>query len=223
MAKSKGEQPEKKKGKLLKVIAALAVVGVLASMCQGGETESGEDASTQEQPKTVTIEELTAMRDEVMELQEYDCASGYYQPVLDAVSGAQDVLYHTENPTDEQIAAAYDALVSAKENAVLIEDAEKTPANAALAARKINAGNSAYSREMTVYMLVNQDGYDQQTAEQGVDQSGIDWDEEAFQYVMGQLSIHSKITTDELISDMSKFGYTSENIAYALAQASLSS
>lgn len=221
MAKSKGEQPEKKKGKLLKIIAALAVVGVLASMCQGGETEGGEDASTQDQPSTVTIDELTAMRDEAMELQEYDCASGYYQPVLDAVNGAQDVLYHTENPTDEQITAAYDALVSAKENVVLIEDADKTPENAALAARKMNADKFAYSREMTIYILVNQEGYEQETAEQGVDQAGLDWNEEAFQYAMNYIDHHSEATVGDVVKALNDAWFTADEAEYAMVNVGL--
>lgn len=209
---------EKKKGGCLKPLGiALAVLLVLGSCT----AVLGDDSGSK--PKNVTVEELTELRDEVIEIQEYDVAAGTYQPILDAINGAQEVLFRIDNPTDEQIAAAYDALVAARDGAVMIEDAEKTVENAAVMARKYTAGDSAYSRDMTIYNLVNVKGYDQATAEAGVDASGIDWDEEAFQYAMNKISLNSKITVAELIADMKQLYYTDENIAFALVQAGIAS
>lgn len=214
MAKDK----EKKGGKG-KVIAVVVVILLLLGSCSA----LLEDDGTTETADTATVEELAEMVDEVIELQEYDVAAGTYQPILDAINGAQNVLYHVDDPTDEEITAAYNALVEAKSNAVLIEDAEKNVDNAALLARKYTAGDINYSESMTVSWLVSTEGYDQQTAVDGVAASGVDWDNEAFQYVMGQLTIHSDITVAELISDMAYIGYTDENIAYALVQAGIAS
>lgn len=214
MAKDK----EKKGGKG-KVIAVVVVILLLLGSCSA----LLEDDGTTETADTATVEELAEMVDEVLELQEYDVAAGTYQTILDAINGAQNVLYHVDDPTDEEITAAYNALVEAKNNAVLIEDAEKNVDNAALLARKYTAGDTAYSESMTVSWLVSAEGYDQQTAVDGVAASGVDWDNEAFQYVMGQLMLHDDLTYAELISDMAKFGYTDENIAYALVQAGIAS
>lgn len=209
---------EKKKGGCLKPLGiALAVLLVLGSCT----AVLGDDSGSK--PKNITVEELTELRDEVIEIQEHDVAAGTYQPILDAINGAQEVLFRIDNPTDEQIAAAYDALVAARDGAVMIEDAEKTVENAAVMARKYTAGDSSYSRDMTIYNLVNVKGYDQATAEAGVDASGIDWDEEAFQYAMNKISLNSKITVAELIADMKQLYYTDENIAFALVQAGIAS
>lgn len=209
---------EKKKGGCLKPLGiALAVLLVLGSCT----AVLGDDSGSK--PKNVTAEDLTELRDEVIEIQEYDVAAGTYQPILDAINGAQEVLFRIDNPTDEQIAAAYDALVAARDGAVMIEDAEKNAENAAVMARKYTAGDSAYSREMTISNLVGIKGYDYATAEAGVDASGINWDEEAFQYAMNKISLDSKITVAELIADMKQLYYTDENIAYALVQAGIAS
>lgn len=209
----------KKKGGCLKPLGiAFAVLLVLGSCT----AVLGDDSGSR--PKNVTVEDLTELRDEVIEIQEYDVAAGTYQPIQDAINGAQEVLFRIDNPTDEQIAAAYDALVAARDGAVMIEDAEKTVENAAVMARKYTAGSSgAYSREMTISNLVGIKGYDYATAEAGVDASGINWDEEAFQYAMNKISLDSKITVAELIADMKQLYYTDENIAYALVQAGIAS
>lgn len=211
---------EKKKGGCLKPL----VIGFAVLLALGSCTAVlGEDSGSSSTPKNVTIEDLTELRDEVLEIQEYDVAAGTYQPILDAVNGAQDVLYHTDNPTDEQIAAAYDALVVARDGAVMIEDAEKTAENAALMARKYTAGDSSYSEFMVIMNLVSMDGYDEAVATEGVRSSGVDWDEEAFQYAMNKIERGSKMTVAELIADMSKMYYTEDNIAYALVQAGIAS
>lgn len=211
---------EKKKGGCLKpLVIAVAVLLALGSCT----AVLGEDSGSNAKPKNVTIEDLTELRDEVLEIQEYDVAAGTYQPILDAVNGAQDVLYRTDNPTDEQIVAAYDALVVARDGAVMIEDAEKTAENAALMARKYTAGDSSYSEFMVIMNLVSMDGYDEAVATEGVRSSGVDWDEEAFQYAMNKIERGSKMTVAELIADMSKMYYTEDNIAYALVQAGIAS
>lgn len=214
MAKDK----EKKGGKG-KVIAVAVVILLLLGSC-GALLE---DDGTTETADTATVEELAEMVDEVIELQEYDVAAGTYQPILDAINGAQNVLYHVDDPTDEEITAAYNALVEAKNNAVLVEDAEKNADNAALLARKYTAGDSAYSEQMVIMNLISMDDYDATIAEEGVAASGIDWDEEAFQYAMNKISFNSKITVAELIADMSKMYYTDDNIAFALVQAGIAS
>ena len=209
---------EKKKGGCLKpLVIGFAILLVLGSCT----AVLGEDSGSSSTPKNVTIEDLTELRDEVLEIQEYDVAAGTYQPILDAINGAQEVLFRIDNPTDEQIAAAYDALVVARDGAVMIEDAEKNAENAAVMARKYTAGDSAYSREMTISNLVGIKGYDYATAKAGVDASGIDWDEEAFQYAMNKINLNSKITVAELIADMKQLYYTDENIAFALVQAGI--
>ena len=214
------EKDEKKKGGCLKPL----VIGFAVLLALGSCTAVlGEDSGSSSTPKNVTIEDLTELRDEVLEIQEYDVAAGTYQPILDAVNGAQDVLYHTDNPTDEQIVAAYDALVVARDGAVMIEDAEKTAENAALMARKYTAGDSSYSEFMVIMNLVSMDGYDEAVATEGVRSSGVDWDEEAFQYAMNKIERGSKMTVAELIADMSKMYYTEDNIAYALVQAGIAS
>ena len=211
---------KKKKGGCLKPLA----IGFAILLALGSCTAVlGEDSGSSSTPKNVTIEDLTELRDEVLEIQEYDVAAGTYQPILDAINGAQNVLYRTDNPTDEQIAAAYDALAAARDGAVMIEDAEKTAENAALMARKYTAGDSSYSEFMVIMNLVSMDGYDEAVATEGVKASGVDWDEEAFQYAMNKIERNSKMTVAELIADMSKMYYTEDNIAYALVQAGIAS
>lgn len=208
----------KKKGGCLKPLGiAFAVLLVLGSC----SAVLGDDSGSSPKPKNVTVEDLTEMRDEVMELQEYDVAAGTYQTILDAINEAQNVLFHTEDPTDEQLSAAYDALVAAKDGAVLIEDAEKTAENAALLARKYTAGDKSYSESMVIMNLVSLDDYDESVATAGVAASGIDWNDEAFQYAMNKIERDRDMTVAELIADMSSMYYTEDNIAFALVQAGI--
>ena len=210
---------EKKKGGCLKkigiafvVLVAIGFIGTLGNT--DGKKAPIEDAS---------IESLTYLRDTAMEIQEYDVASGDYEAILSGINAAQNVIYHVDNPTDEQIEEAYHSLWSAINGATLIEDAEKTAENAALQARKDTAGTSAYSRAMTVYNLVNLEGYEQSVAEQGVDASGIDWNEEAFQYAMNYAKLHSKATVADVAKELGDVWFTSSEIQYALLNAGLAS
>lgn len=210
---AKGET--KKKGGCLKVVlivcAAFFALGIVIGMFGGG----GESV---DEP---TIDDLTALRDEAMDIQEYDCAAGTYDAVLQAFNGAQNVINNADGATPEQIAEAYEALTAAMEQVVPIDEAEKTAENAALLARWYTAGQSSYSRDMVIYNIVNMKDYDAATAEAGVDASGIDWDEEAFQYAMNMIDLHPDMTVAELIADMTDMYYTDENIAFALVQAGI--
>lgn len=209
---------KEKKGGKGKIIAAIVVVLLLLGACSAVLGGDG-DSKPVDNP---TIEDLTALRDDALEVQEYECAAGTYDPVLQAVNGAQNVINHVDEQTDEQIAEAYDALAAALEQVVPIDDAEKTAENAALLARQYTAGQSSYSREMVIYSIVNMKDYDAETATAGVDASGIDWDEEAFQYAMNKVELDKDITVAELIDEMTEMGYTEDNIAFALVQAGIS-